>query len=104
MIDTHCHLADVAFADDLPAVVTRAQTAGVSSARCILSADEPDEVARAASVRSEWPAVTFAAGIHPHRAGRETPLAEAAEVAGRVAREVRAVAIGEIGLDYHYDF
>jgi TatD DNase family protein len=105
MIDSHCHLADEAFAGDLAAVVARAQAAGVREALCILSADEPEEVARAGVVTAAWSAVRFAAGVHPHRAaaygGRTV---DAATAAGTAARQAGAVAIGEIGLDYHYDF
>jgi len=59
-IDSHCHLADAAFAEDLPAVVQRAREAGLGTALCILSADEPDEMARAAVVGAAWPGVAFA--------------------------------------------
>lgn len=103
-IDTHCHLADPAFADDLTGVVERARAAGVDRALCILAADDAAEAVQAAAVRDAWPAVRFAAGIHPHRAGawqgrldQVRPLIDAA-----VALH-EAVAIGEIGLDYHYD-
>lgn len=105
MIDSHCHLADEAFATDLPEVVERAQAAGVTSAMCILSADEPDEVARAPIVRAAWPAVLFSTGVHPHRAAPYAGRAHAAADATRGAiSAVDGVAIGEIGLDYHYDF
>jgi TatD DNase family protein len=105
LIDSHCHLADEKFADDLDEVVARAQAAGLAAAMCILSADEVDEVARAARVRASWEAVRFAAGIHPHRAGAFAGrAAEAAEVTRQAVAETGAVAIGEIGLDYHYDF
>ena len=67
VVDSHCHLADDAFVDDLSAVAARAREAGVESALCILSADEPTEVARATTVREAWPTVQFAAAIHPHR-------------------------------------
>ena len=104
LIDTHCHLADAAFADDLAAVAARARAAGVTSALCILSADAPEELARVPVVAQAWPSVRFAAGIHPHRAGLYAgrigdvgPTVQAAAAAGG------AVAIGEIGLDYHYD-
>lgn len=104
-IDSHCHLADAAFADDLDAVVARARAAGVSRAICILSADEADEVARARVVRAAWAAVDFAAGVHPHRAAAYADRpALAAEAAGRALEEAGAVALGEVGLDYHYDF
>jgi TatD DNase family protein len=105
LIDTHCHLADAAFADDLAAVVERAARAGLTTALCILSADEPEEVARASEVRALWPGVLFSAGVHPHRAGGFSGRPEAAATAaGAAATAASAVAIGEIGLDYHYDF
>ena len=105
MIDSHCHLADQAFAGDLDAVIARAQAAGVTGVVCILSADEPDEVAHAATVAAKWPAVRFSAGIHPHRAGAYAGRpAEAARLALEAVRARNGVALGEIGLDYHYDF
>ena len=105
MIDSHCHLADETFADDLDDVVSRAKDAGLASALCILSADELDEVARTEVVRSAWPEVRFSAGVHPHRAGgfSEQP-ARAAAAAAEAIDQAGAVAVGEIGLDYHYDF
>jgi TatD DNase family protein len=105
MVDSHCHLADPAFAGDLEAVVARARAAGVTSALCVLAADEPSELAHATRVREVWPAVRFAAAIHPHRAGAYGGRAdEAAQVARDAATGSAAAAIGEIGLDYHYDF
>ena len=105
IVDSHCHLADEKFAGDLDAVVARAQDAGVSRALCILSADEAGEVARAAVVRQAWPAVQFSAAIHPHRAGAYAGrVADASRITREAAEASNAVAIGEIGLDYHYDF
>lgn len=105
MIDSHCHLADEQFAADLPEVVARAQAAGVSAAMCILSADDEAEVARAVVVRRAWPSVVFSAAIHPHRSGSYAGRPQdAAAITGRAVSTTGAVAIGEIGLDYHYDF
>ncbi len=105
MIDSHCHLADEAFAADLPEVVQRAQAAGLSTALCILSADDETELARAAVVREAWPAILFSTGVHPHRAGAYAGRPQDAAQATRAAvTAVGAVAVGEIGLDYHYDF
>ena len=105
LIDSHCHLADEVFVADLDAVVARATAAGVTAALCILSADEPEELARVPAVRAAWPAVQFAAAIHPHRAAAyEGRAQEAGRVAGEAADVSGAVAIGEIGLDYYYDF
>jgi len=105
VIDSHCHLAGEEFAGDLAAVVSRAQAAGLTAALCILAAGDEGESARAAHVAAAWPAVRFATGIHPHQAGEFAGrTAEGVEVVGRALDRHRACAIGEIGLDYHYDF
>lgn len=106
MLDSHCHLAGEEFAADLREVAARASEAGVTTALCILAAEDGPEVARAADVRTAWgDGLHFATGVHPHHAGL---------FAGDIPRAVRTVeeaiaasgacAIGEIGLDYHYDF
>ncbi|HUR20933.1 MAG TPA: TatD family hydrolase [Vicinamibacterales bacterium] len=105
LIDSHCHLADEAFLADLDEVATRAHAAGVSRAVCILSADTAEEHARIEAVKTAWPNVVFATAIHPHRAG---PYAgrvnEAVQAVRTIAAQVSAVLLGEMGLDYHYDF
>ena len=105
MVDSHCHLAGEEFAGDLVDVAGRARDAGVATALCILAAEDAGEVARAEVVRTAWPGVRFATGIHPHHAGlfagemdRAVSTVEASISASQ------ACAIGEIGLDYHYDF
>src|SRR3954469_14218841 len=105
MIDSHCHLAGEEFATDLDAVVERARTAGVTTALCILAAGDAGESARAQAVRRAWPGVRFAAGIHPHQAGEHAgAVDEAVALVRRSVADEGASAIGEIGLDYHYDF
>ncbi len=105
MIDSHCHIAGEEFAGDLPAVVARAQAAGVTAALCVLAAGDEAESARAADVAAAWPAVRFATGIHPHQAGEFAGrIAEALAIVGRSLDRHGACAVGEIGLDYHYDF
>jgi TatD DNase family protein len=105
IVDSHCHLADAAFADDIDQVVARAVESGVSSALCILSADEADELARLPVVRAAWPAVRVSVGIHPHRAGAYVGrIPAAADVLSAAIGAADAVVVGEIGLDYHYDF
>ncbi len=105
MIDSHCHLADDAFVEDLEGVIGRARAAGIDRALCILSAGDTKESAAAARVRALWPDVKFSVGIHPHKAGDFAGRLEEARtclVDGIAAEGGRA--IGEIGLDYHYDF
>lgn len=105
MIDSHCHLADEGFEADLDAVVARAREAGVECALCILAAGDEAEAARARVVRDTWDAVQFATGVHPHSAGTFAGrAAESAAVTASHAAAFEARAVGEIGLDYHYDF
>ena len=106
MTDSHCHIAGEEFAPDLAAVVERARAAGVTRALVILAAEDVAECARAATVRAAWPDCRFAVGIHPHHAHlfAASPADAAAIVATRLDALPMARAIGEIGLDYHYDF
>lgn len=105
MIDSHCHLAGDEFETDLDAVVARARAAGLTGAMVILSSGDSAEAERAARVRSAWPEARFSVGIHPHQAGQHGDDLDAAMA--RLDDELdahAAVALGEIGLDYHYDF
>ena len=106
MVDSHCHLADDAFVEDLDSVVDRAKSAGLTGALCILDPTSDEEGDRFRRVLELWPEVHCAIGVHPHHAGKFrdriddlVPFVSAA-VDGR--GETRA--LGEIGLDYHYDF
>jgi TatD DNase family protein len=105
VIDSHCHIAGDEFAADLDGIAARAAAAGVSAALCILESEDEAEVARAQAVRNVWPSVRFATGIHPHHAGKFAESVETGvDVVRSTAMTVEACAIGEIGLDYHYDF
>ena len=105
MIDSHCHLADEAFQQDLEAVVGRAKDAGLTRALCILSLGDEKESEAAARVQALWPEVRFSIGIHPHNAGQyDGRLGAVADLLRRAVDHWSSVAIGEIGLDYHYDF
>ncbi|MGH9385873.1 MAG: TatD family hydrolase [Vicinamibacterales bacterium] len=106
MTDSHCHIAGEEFAGDLEAVVERAKEAGVSRALVILAAEDDAEIERAAHVEAVWPSCRYAVGVHPHQAHLFTadPQAAAEIVARRLDALPSARAVGEIGLDYHYDF
>ena len=106
LIDSHCHLADDVFAADLEEVVARARAAGLERALVILAAGDAKEAAQARRLEEVWPDVRFAIGVHPHQAHE---FASAPAVAADVVRRQfidtpGARAVGEIGLDYHYDF
>lgn len=106
MIDSHCHLAGEEFEADLVEVIDRARTAGVTGALVILAADDDAEIERWRRVHALWPETRAAVGVHPHRAGRFADDPDlAARLVERRLQEVEGVrAVGEIGLDYHYDF
>ena len=106
MIDSHCHLADEVFAADLDAVVARAREAGVERALVILAAGDAREFAQGRRLERLWPEVRFAVGVHPHQAHEfaGSPDRVVEVVREQFAGTPSARAIGEIGLDYHYDF
>jgi TatD DNase family protein len=106
LIDSHCHLADDVFAGDLEEVVGRARSAGLERALVILAAGDEKESAQARRLEEVWPDVRFAIGVHPHQAHQfaGAPAGAAEAVRRQFEQTPRARAIGEIGLDYHYDF
>jgi TatD DNase family protein len=106
VIDSHCHLADETFATDLDQVIARAREAGVERALVILEAGNLKEAAQAERVVGLWPEVRFSIGVHPHQAHQFAgdPEAAATAVRAQFAATPSARAIGEIGLDYHYDY
>jgi TatD DNase family protein len=106
VIDSHCHLADEVFAADLDAVVARAREAGLERTLTVLAAGDEKEEAQAARLLSIWPDVRFAIGVHPHAANTfaDAPDEAAVVVREQIDRTLAARAVGEIGLDYHYDF
>lgn len=98
--DSHAHLADPAFDADRAAVIARARDAGARALLCI--GESPDAADRAALVTREWPGlVRHTAGRHPHDAAAFDPAADLPRIRQHV--HDGAVAIGECGLDYHYD-
>lgn len=103
MIDTHCHLTHARFADDTEAVIARAKAAGVEACLTI-GTGIADALAAHDIVRRHSGFVRAAAGLDPfssHAAGDGFDAAFDALAA--LHREGEFVAVGEIGLDYHYD-
>ena len=106
MIDSHCHLADEVFAADLEPVVQRARDGGLERVLVVLAAGHAAEAAQADRLEGLWPETRVAVGVHPHAAGDHAadPARAAALVAAQIERTPSVRAVGEIGLDYHYDF
>ncbi len=108
--DTHAHLQDEPFDQDRQEVMTRAEAAGVGLV--LLPGSTLADSRRACQLALEDSRLIVAAGVHPHEAKdytdethsqlRELVLETNAQAAAR-GRKPIVVAIGEIGLDYHYD-
>lgn len=104
LIDSHCHLDPRAFGDDagVDAAVARAHEAGVDTMITIGSGYGFESAVRALAVVRRHPELRCTAGLHPHDA-KDATDARLADLFA-LARAPEVVALGEMGLDYHYDF
>jgi TatD DNase family protein len=99
LVDSHCHLDFPDFADELDAVVARAEAAGIGKLVTIATRVRRFDAVRAVAAR--FPNVYCSVGTHPHNAHEELDVT--VEDLVRLADDPKVVAIGEAGLDYHYD-
>ena len=99
LVDSHCHLDFPDFAGELDAIVARAQAAGV--ARIVTISTRIRRHAEVLAIAERFPDVYCSVGTHPHNAHEELDIT-VDELIGRT-RHPKVVAIGEAGLDYHYD-
>ncbi len=102
LVDSHCHLDDPQFDADRDAAIERALAAGVSRMIAVGTGNGPPDLEAAVRLAEEYPFIYATVGVHPHDASKATDetFARLKELAGHP----KVVAIGEIGLDYHYDF
>jgi len=100
LVDSHCHLDFPDFSAELDAVVERAGKAGVQRLVTISTRvrKQPDLLA----IAEQFPNVFSSIGTHPHNAHEELDIG--ADQLVERTRHPKVVAIGEAGLDYHYDF
>jgi len=101
MIDSHCHLDQERFADDLPAVLDRARTAGVTAMICVGSGEDLTSARASVALAAREPDVYATVGVHPHDV-RGMTTADWSELQ-TLAALPRVVGVGETGLDYFYD-
>jgi TatD DNase family protein len=99
LFDSHCHLTDPAFEGAIEAILARAVDAGVSG--MVTVASDLTDASEAASLAARHGRLWCTAGIHPHVAAA-APADARARLEDLLAAP-RAVAVGETGLDYHYD-
>jgi TatD DNase family protein len=99
LVDSHCHLDFPDFAPELDAVVARAEAAGVR--HMVTISTRVKRHAQILAIAERYPSVTCSVGTHPHHADEELDIT-AEELIART-QHPKVVAIGEAGLDYHYD-
>ncbi len=102
MIDSHCHLDSEQFDNDREATIERALAAGVERMVAIGTGDGPPDLEAGVRLADRYPCFYATVGVHPHDASKATP--ETFERLAELMKHPKVVALGEIGLDYHYDF
>jgi len=99
LIDTHCHLTFKQLADDVDQVIARSIAAGVTS--WITVGTDPGHNQKAIELARKYDNMYATVGIHPHDAKDVT--GQAIRQLHAIAQNKKVVAIGETGLDFHYD-
>lgn len=101
LVDSHCHLTDRAFCEDLHAVIERAREQGVTRLVAV-GGGGPLELSEAsAKLAAEHGFIRATAGIHPHDASTYDDAVERG--IERLLARPEVVAVGETGLDYYYE-
>lgn len=99
LVDSHCHLDFPDFADEMDAIVARARAAGIG--RLLTISTRVRRQSELLALAARFDDVYCSVGTHPHNAHEELDVTADALVA--LAQHPKVVAIGEAGLDYHYD-
>jgi TatD DNase family protein len=102
VIDSHCHLDSEKFDGDREAAIDRALAAGVERMLSIGTGDGPPDLEPAIRLADRHASIYATVGVHPHEASKAQP--ETYQRLAELLRYPKVVALGEIGLDYHYDF
>jgi TatD DNase family protein len=102
LVDSHCHLDDSKFDDDREQAIERARAAGVERMLAIGTGDGPPDLETAIRLADRYPFLFATIGVHPHDASKAT--SETYDSLRALTSHPKVLGIGEIGLDYHYDF
>ena len=101
MVDSHCHLDAKVFDNDRDETIQRAIDAGVERMLAIGTGEGLPDLEAAIRLADRYPMFLATVGVHPHEAAK---YSDATSMALReLLRHPKVVALGEIGLDYHYD-
>jgi TatD DNase family protein len=98
LIDSHCHLDFDSLSADLDGVIARAAAAGVTG--MVTISTRVKQFDRIRGIAERYPNVWCSVGTHPHQAAEETDIT--ADDLLRLSEHPKCIAIGEVGLDYHY--
>jgi TatD DNase family protein len=99
LVDSHCHLDFPDFASEIDEVVARAHSAGIG--RMVTISTRVRQHAQVLAIAEKFADVFCSVGTHPHNAHEELDID--AKALMKIAQHPKVVAIGEAGLDYHYD-
>lgn len=102
LVDSHVHLDHEQFRPDLDAILDRAHEQGIHRMLTIGTGDGPPKLDCALELAARYEGVSATVGVHPHEASKAN--AGTFDELRRLVREPAVRALGEIGLDYHYDF
>ena len=102
LIDSHCHLDSADFDADREAVIERAIDAGIEHMMAIGTGSGPPDLEAGVRLADQHPVFYATAGIHPHDAAKAG--ADDFKRLASLLAHPKVLAVGEIGLDYHYDF
>jgi TatD DNase family protein len=101
IVDTHCHLDDNRFDEDREAVLARARDAGVRAMMTIGTGGGPPDLEAAVRLAEKHDTVYATVGVHPHDASKAD--AATPDRLAALLSHPKVLALGEIGLDYHYN-
>ena len=101
LTDSHAHLDDARFASDRDAMIQRAWDSGVRRILTIGNGTGPDDMGCGIPFAEAHPWIFTTVGVHPHDASKVED--RHIEMMEQLAQHPRVLAIGETGLDYHYD-
>jgi TatD DNase family protein len=99
LVDSHCHLDFPDFANELDAIVARAEAAGVG--RMVTISTRVRQIEKLLAITARFPNVYCSVGTHPHHADEEDGISSAELI--ELSKHPKVVAFGEAGLDYFYD-
>jgi len=102
LVDSHVHLDDSQFDPDRAAAIERARAAGVACMMAIGTGGGPPDLEAGVRLADQYEFIYATIGVHPHDASKAVD--ETFARLEQLASHPKVLAVGEIGLDYHYDF